>query len=260
MKLNFNPVTQNQIFSAYRINQSAAAKNGKAGAQAAEEGRRDLAMISPQGKQNSLVDTLMKQKMSIMEQKDSLISSTKKDGKSMDSIRSQLDAFEKQLKDIDQQIAEATTKEVQKQTEKGNKDNKPKTKQEVENARLANVMDLSQGLQRAEAVSSVKARVDGEARVLKSEIELDKMRGASEEAHADKENKLSDLQNKSAGLVSDIGEILADVTEKTAEQNEMAVMKDKDDTVAWKKGEEEEKTDSGDPELAKDAELKEQSK
>lgn len=252
MKLNFNPVTQNQIFSAYRINQSAAAKNGKAGTQAAEEGRRDLAMISPQGKQNSLIDTLMKQKMSIMEQKDSLISSTKKDGKSMDSIRSQLDAFEKQLKDIDQQIAEATTKEMQKQTEKGNKDNKPKTKQEVENARLANVMDLSQGLQRAEAVSSVKARVDGEARVLKSEIELDKMRGASEEALADKENKLSDLQNKSAGLVSDIGEILADVTEKTAEQNEMAAMKDKDETVAWKKEEEEEKTDSGDPELAED--------
>ncbi len=252
MKLNFNPVTQNQIFSAYRINQSAAAKTGKAGIQAAEEGRRDLAMISPQGKQNSLIDTLMKQKMSIMEQKDSLISSTKKDGKSMDSIQSQLDAFEKQLKDIDQQIAEATTKEMQKQTEKGNKDNKPKTKQEVENARLANVMDLSQGLQRAEAVSSVKARVDGEARVLKSEIELDKMRGASEEALADKENKLSDLQNKSAGLVSDIGEILADVTEKTAEQNEMAAMKDKDETVAWKKEEEEEKTDSGDPELAED--------
>lgn len=30
MKLNFNPRTQNQIFHAYRINQSAAAKTGKA--------------------------------------------------------------------------------------------------------------------------------------------------------------------------------------------------------------------------------------
>lgn len=31
MKLNFNPITQNQIFNSYRINQSAAAKMGRPG-------------------------------------------------------------------------------------------------------------------------------------------------------------------------------------------------------------------------------------
>ena len=42
MKLNFNPVSQNQIFNAYRINQSAAAKTGKADSAQAQERRLDL--------------------------------------------------------------------------------------------------------------------------------------------------------------------------------------------------------------------------
>lgn len=238
MKLNFNTVTQNQIFNAYRINQSAAAKNGKTGA-AAEEARKDLAILSPQGKQNSLIDTLMKQKMNIMEQKDSLISSTKKDGKSMDTIKTQLEAFEKQLKDIDQQISEAMTKEMEKQAQKSKKDDQPKTKQEIENARLANVMDLSQGLEKAEVVDSVKTRVDGEARVLKSEIALDKMRDAPEEAIAAKENKLSELEKKSAELLSEVGEIVAETAEKAEEQNEIAASKEKEENVTLEKKEEE---------------------
>ncbi len=237
MKLSFNPVTQNQIFNAYQINQSAAAKNGKTGTAASEEGRRDLAVISPQGKQGSLVNSLMKQKMNIMEQRDSLISSTRENGQSMDTIKTQLESFETQLKDIDQQISEAVTKEMQKQTEHSKKDTKPKTKQEIENARLANVMDLSQGLQRVEAVNSVKTRVDGEARVLKSEIELDKMHGMSKEAVEEKENELSDLENKSAELLSNIGEILADTAEAAKGQNEAAASKEEEETKSPKKEE-----------------------
>lgn len=229
MKLNFNPGVQNQIFNACRINQSAAAKTGKAGSTQAQESRVDLAFISRQGKKGSLIETLMKQKMSITDQKNSLISSAKKDGRSMDSIKSQVEAYEKQLKEIDQQISEAMAKEMEKQAEKSKKDDGPKTEQEVENARLANVLDLSQGLENAEVVDSVKTRVDGEARVLKSEIALDKMRGASAEAVAAKEEKLAGLEKKSAELLSDVGEIVAETAETAKEQNEIAASKEKDD-------------------------------
>ena len=123
----------------------------------------------------------------------------------MDSIKSQVEAYEKQLKDIDQQISEAMAKEMEKQAEKSKKDEKPKTEQEIENARLANVMNLSQGLEKAEVVDSVKTRVDGEACVLKSEIAMDKMYGASLESTADrvsdKEEKLAELEKKSAELL-----------------------------------------------------------
>ena len=118
MKLNFNPIVQNQIFNVYRINQSAVQKNGKIGDASAEKGRKDVAFISPQGKRESLIEMLMKQKMNIMEQKDSLISSAKKEGKSMESIKSQLEVYEKQLKDIEDQISKAMTKEMEKQAEK----------------------------------------------------------------------------------------------------------------------------------------------
>lgn len=228
MKLNFNPGTQNQIFHAYRINQSAAAKTGKAAGVQAQESRMDLAFISPQGRKGSLIETLMKQKMSITDQKNSLISSAKKDGRSMDSIKSQVEAYEKQLKEIDQQMTEAMAKEMEKQAGKSKKDDEPKTEQEIENERLANVMDLSQGLQKAEVTDSVKNRVDGEARVLKSEIELDQMYNPSADV-ADKEAKLAELEKKSAELLSDVGEIVAETAEKAEEQNEAAASKVEED-------------------------------
>lgn len=244
MKLNFNPAAQNRFFNVYRINQSAAAKSGKAGGASAEEGRRDLALISPQGKRGSLIESLMKQKMSIMEQKDSLISSAKKDGKSMESIKSQLEAYEKQLKDVDSQISQAMAKEMEKEAGKTKQEDEPKTEQEIENERLANVMDLSQGLQKAEAVSSVKARVDGEARVLKSEIELDKLHDPSEETSKElikgKESQLADLGRKSNELLSDIGEIIGETAKKAEEQNEDAAFRkeEQNETAASKKEEE----------------------
>ena len=232
MKLNFNPIVQNQIFNVYRINQSAVQKNGKIGDASAEKGRKDVAFISPQGKRESLIEMLMKQKMNIMEQKDSLISSAKKEGKSMESIKSQLEVYEKQLKDIEDQISKAMTREMEKQAEKKKKD-EPKTEQEIENERLANVMDLSLGLQKAEMVSSVKERLDGKARVLKSEIELDKLHDPSKETSkemiTEKEGQLADLEQKSNGLLSDMGEIIGETVEKAEEQNEDMVSKEKED-------------------------------
>lgn len=222
MKLNLNPIVQNQIFNVYRINQSAVQKTGKVGDASAEKGRKDMAFISPQGKRESLIETLMKQKMNIMEQKDSLISSAKKEGKSMESIQSQLEVYEKQLKDIEDQISKAMTKEMEKQAEKKKKD-EPKTEQELENERLANVMDLSLGLQKAEMAGSVKARVDGEARVLKSEIELDQLHDPSEETSKEmitgKEGQLADLEQKSNELLSDIGEMIGETVEKAEWQS-----------------------------------------
>ena len=188
----------------------------------------DLAFISPQGRKGSLIETLMKQKMSITDQKNSLISSAKKDGRSMDSIKSQVEAYEKQLKEIDQQMTEAMAKEMEKQAEKSKKDDEPKTEQEIENERLANVMDLSQGLQKAEVTDSVKNRVDGEARVLKSEIELDQMYNPSADV-ADKEAEVAELEKKSAELLSDVGEIVAETAEKAEEQNEAAASKVEED-------------------------------
>ena len=208
MKLNFNPIVQNPIFNVYRINQSAVQKSGKVGDASAEKGRKDMAFISPQGK-------------------------------SMESIKSQVEVYEKQLKDIEDQISKAMTKEMEKQAEKKKKD-EPKTEQEIENERLANVMNLSLGLQKAEMVSSVKVRVDGEAHVLKSEIELDKLHDPSEETSkemiTEKEGQLADLEQKSNELLSDIGEIIGETVEKEEEQNKDVISKEKEDkeeTIAF---------------------------
>lgn len=148
------------------------------------------------------------------------------------------------LKDVDSQISQAMAKEMEKEAGKTKQEDEPKTEQEIENERLANVMDLSQGLQKAEAVSSVKARVDGEARVLKSEIELDKLHDPSEETSKElikgKESQLADLGRKSNELLSDIGEIIGETAKKAEEQNEDAAFRkeEQNETAASKKEEE----------------------
>lgn len=225
MRVNLG-VQQNPFINAHRVNQSIAAKNG--GASSAQGSRNlpvDSVSISPQGKENSMLDNLMKQKLRITEQKDKLISSTLENGGTMDSIKTQLETYEEQLEGIDEQIAEMTAKEMEKQAEsaKPKESNKPKTEEEVQNGRLADITSLSTDLVQADVMSSVQTRADGNARVLKSEIELDKMRAGSSEGAiemiAKKEAVLSGLERKSMKLTSQIANKIADTVDKVSENS-----------------------------------------
>lgn len=225
MNINFNPAFQNVTgLNVQRINQSVA--GNKQGAEEQENNgmRFDTVLISPQGQSNNLIDMLMKQKTSIKERMESLKNSAMEDGLSMDSIRAQLEDYEKQLQDIDSQVADAMAKEMQKQTEKmqENRSKKPMTEEEAQRARMTNLMSLSNDVQQAETIQSVKTKVDGQSGVLESEIELDKSRGGSV---AGKEQKLAELEAKSAALTGEIGARAAQVNEKIKGNNEMTVDK-----------------------------------
>lgn len=214
VKLNFNNIGQNNFLNIHRVNQSISRQNGKDDSQQSLKVElKDSVTISPQGKAKNFLENLMKQKMNITEQRKSLISRTLEKGDTMDSIKSQLEAYDDQLKNIDNQIAEMMTKEMEKQAEKVKEqyNNKPKTEEEVENQRLATVSALSIDLRQAKAANAVKVKIDGESRVLKSEIEIDKGRGISVKA---KEDKLADMKQKSSNLISKITDKLTDISEK----------------------------------------------
>ena len=87
-----------------------------------------------------------------------------------------LDSYDEQLKELDQQISQEMLKQNSEQTEQtqsSEKEEEPKTEQEIEKERVSHLVGLLSGLSRSRAVQSSQTKVEGEARVLESEIKLD---------------------------------------------------------------------------------------
>ena len=218
MRLNYSPAIQiNNLFQSYQINRSAANKPGGREAAASQEERRDTLTLSPAGKAQNLITSLMKQKMEITDRKNSLIASTIEKGFSMESIKSQIEDYDEQIENIDLQISQAMTRELEKKEDKEKENDEPKTQEELQNERLTDVVTLSGDVRNVDMLDSVKTRLDGRIKILESEISLDNgRRGAADF----KKEELSDLKQKSAKLASDIGSRMVDIAEEIDENNE----------------------------------------
>ncbi len=216
MRLNFSPSLQiNNLFQSYQINRSAANKVGSQ-SKSSDEERRDTFTLSSKGGAMNMINNLMKQKMEITDRKNSLIASTLEKGSSMETIKSQLEAYDEQLENIDVQITQAMAKEFEKKEEKEN-DDTPKTREELENERLNDIVTLSGDVGNIDMLDSVKTKVDRRITTLESEISLDNGRMGTADF---KKEELSRLKKKSAELASDIGLRMADIAEKIDENNE----------------------------------------
>lgn len=163
-----------------------------------------------------MINNLMKQKMEITDRKNSLIASTLEKGSSMETIKSQLEAYDEQLENIDVQITQAMAKELEKKEETEN-DDTPKTREELENERLNDIVTLSGDVGNIDMLDSVKTKVDRRITTLESEISLDNGRMGAADF---KKEELSQLKKKSAELASDIGLRMADIAEEIDENNE----------------------------------------
>lgn len=218
MRLNFSPTLQiNNLFQSYQINRSAANKAGVSTTESSEEARRDTFTLSARGKTMDLINSLMKQKMDITDRKNSLIASTIEKGSSMETIKSQLEAYDEQLENIDVQISQAMTRELEKKEEKENSDKEPKTREELQNEHMTDIVTLSGDVRNINMLDSVKTKVDNRIKILESEISLDNERQGAADF---KKEELSELKKKSAELASDIGSRMVDIAEDIDENNE----------------------------------------
>ena len=229
MRLNFTPSLQiNNAFQSFQINRSAANKAGVSITDSSDEDRRDTFTLSARGGVMNMINSLMKQKMEITDRKNSLIASTIEKGSSMESIKSQLEEYDQQIENIDLQISQAMARELEKQEDKEKEDNEPKTREELQNERLTDVVTLSGNVRNADMLDSVKTKVDGRIKILESEISLDTGRqGASEF----KKKELSDLKKKSSELASEIGLRMADIAEEIDENNKKTPTEEEDQDV-----------------------------
>lgn len=226
---------QNGLINAERINKSVSKKPSLGKGSHMIQMRRDLVTISSHGKASNFIDSLNKHKANILEYRNQFIKQAREQGQSDDMIKSQLEQFDEQIKNIDKQIQEATLKKMTDASEKSAakiKSNKPKTKQDIQNNILANITAASTTLGRVETISSQKSRLDGDASVLKSEIELDKSydtTGSGAEMIAKKEDLLSEMQSRSQGLLQDISDGLNETNEILKENTEFSTTKPTED-------------------------------
>lgn len=211
-------------------------------------GDRDKVTISPLGQKNSnRIKNLIGQKQSLLERKNELINSTLENGGDIKSIQDILDSYEEQLKELEQQISQETLKQNRDQMEKpqsalfDKRDDKPKTKQKIEQERISNLVDLSSGMSQTKTIQSSQMKINGEARVLESEIKMDKGRMGDTEITAKKEEKLVQLQQKAAELTSKVVEISGEIVEKINKDNtyirqeflEEEKVKENEDTASY---------------------------
>ncbi|MGE7615055.1 hypothetical protein [Paenibacillus sp. NPDC101420] len=177
------------------------------------------AAFQNQSQMSGMVDSLLKQKQSIIDNKNSLIERTTKNSHNLDSIQDQLKEFDKQLQTIDQQIAKYTFEEQQKNLEKAQKEDlsdEPKTEQEIQNERLNTIVAISQNVSQMEVVSSTHSKMHGEARVLTKEIESDEAR--STHSATAKREQLSKIEDRISEMNETLGDTIKDTGDKIKDQ------------------------------------------
>lgn len=215
---------QKGLMNVHCVNQSVLKQPAalQQGVRAGLRSPRDTVSLSPYGKANRALSGLEKLKQQIEDRRSEYISKATEEGQSADVIQAQLDSFDQQIKDIDQQITQMTIQQTRQGIEKAkhtaNTCNKrAKTRQEVENERLANITSMSAKLDSAGTIRSVKTQVDGAIGIKESEIELEKGRnGATEQMEAE----LSELQNRSNQLTAEIGDQFHETLEEIQESHD----------------------------------------
>lgn len=209
-----NSISQNhQLFHVGAVNRSIA-KQTEAVTRKKPEHNQDRVDISPQGKKQSMIEQLMKQKQELIDRKNELMAKSAKTGQSMES---QIQQYEKQIAELDQQISDLQTSEQDdKKAEKQSLQPKePKTEEEIRKEKMNVLSQIANSGNGMNIISSVKDKVDGKIHVLQAEIETEH---GNIEA---KVEKVSVLEQKSNDLARQLSQKTGEVVEALTENNQV---------------------------------------
>lgn len=92
---------------------------------------------------------------------------------------------------------------------------------------------MSMSIDKIDTIDAIKTKVDGDIGVLKSEIEVDKMRSegmtGSRELIEKKEDLLSTMETRSLDLIAEIGHQLSGVSKIIDENNDLTSVQAEED-------------------------------
>ena len=216
------------------INRSAANQTEALFGKKKDDENRDATVISPVGKNQSMLELLMKQKEFLQEQKKSLMDSSQENGT---DVKAQMEEYEKRLKEIDNQISQLQARQAE-ETDEDDSDgriyDKPKTKEEAQVDQLNGITALSTNQEQAETIHQEKKHLDGNIRVL--DVEMARGIGNIEA----KSKKAAELKGRSLKLDDNISQNLENVQKSIEEiRNESSkdVIDDDEDMNADEKNE-----------------------
>lgn len=193
------------------INRSAANQTEALFGKKKDDENRDATVISPVGKNQSMLELLMKQKEFLQEQKKSLMDSSQENGT---DVKAQMEEYEKRLKEIDNQISQLQARQAE-ETDEDDSDgriyDKPKTKEEAQVDQLNGITALSTNQEQAETIHQEKKHLDGNIRVL--DVEIARGKGNIEA----KFKKAAELKGRSLKLDDNISQNLENVQKSIEE-------------------------------------------
>lgn len=172
---------------------------------------------------NGMMDSLLKQKETIIKNKNDLIARTQEDGGDISAIQDQLKNYEEQLKEIDTQISQAAAEEQrgslneEGKTEGSKKTNtmvssSPQTEQEQQSVDMNNLLALSGRIKQSDTLQSSKINMENQLRVLKSEAQLDSSPVSS------RISQISEMEQKVSSLNDAVLNMSADISRAAIEQ------------------------------------------
>ncbi len=209
-----------KISSSLSINCTSNVNAGKA-ENSNEVKKKKTSLLGENVKRNSALEELLKQKQNLIDSKNALVDETLKSGKDPSSIKDRVHSIEIQIKEIDAQISKVQveeqnkalgTDEKSKKTEKSKEKSKNNSSNSTEAVNAGDQMDsllmLSGNLAKVHVLSSEKKSMDGETRVLKSEIKLDRSRGVNP---IRKEERVVEIQNQIEKITKNMGDNLSTI-------------------------------------------------
>ena len=218
----------NSVINSSAVNRSIANKIGKTenningsnkqNGQINKRNDRDTVLISAQGRKQSIIEQLMKQKQDIIERKNEVKISA--DEKGYD-VTEQLKAYEEQIKQIDEQISQIQSEEANESNDnkidlKSTYKQEQKTEEEIQNENLTKISNIAISNEFTEIVSNVKNQIDNRVNILETELKLDASRGLFSE---EKIEEISELKAQSSSVSNDIGEMVNDTNKSLNEIN-----------------------------------------
>lgn len=140
--------------------------------------------------------------------------------------------LQQQLQDLNKQLMERKIeiqKEKREKNAKSNGSNNVKESQDTMEFSVEGLISASNAMKQMRTTNTVKTSMEGEARVLKSEIKMDKSRGVNTE---NKESRLAKVNEKVSDITEDINKQIADInnTLEEVEDKESDVEKKHDET------------------------------
>ncbi|RAV22982.1 hypothetical protein [Paenibacillus contaminans] len=205
-------------------------KNDKHDSISISKGARNLFSKLGPAKTNGIMESLMKQKEKLQENKNNLIERTLDKGDDISTIKNELKDFDERIRKLDelmnQHLLDERNKTLGKDEDQKQKadasQEKPLTEQEQQQKQTDNLIGMAGSFEQIRNLGGLRTKLQGETVILKKEIELDEARSLSGQLSSSKREKLSDMEDAIAKIDQRIGKLANSVDETIKDNSEQA--------------------------------------